>query len=274
MLMEKLEKLIEKVPQPVFHEEKTSDPKLPIPEVKSKIEKEPEFNASLQLRIWIDVPNDFPWRKCMLDYNGVAATSECVLKSHHASTWYIQLWSSKFKIVNAENDRCLQPVPFIDLSEEIKVITSSCENEKADERWEYKTTGQLEWSEGGCLTSRGSANGNYVLLTHCNSSLAEQRFEFGLVDYDSKLDEYKLWPLDIDDYKNRQKKLRDDDLADAKDDVLNTLKVEYKQDNKEKRRAVVFYLDKGTGFLAYLNWWILAWKLLGLNSEKERFDIV
>ena len=28
----------------------------------------------------IDVPNDFPWRKCMLDYNGVAATSECVLK--------------------------------------------------------------------------------------------------------------------------------------------------------------------------------------------------
>ena len=34
------------------------------------------------------------------------------------------------------------------------------------------------------------------------------RFEFGLVDYDSKLDEYKLWPLDIDDYKNRQKKLR------------------------------------------------------------------
>ena len=53
MLMEKLEKLIEKVPQPVFHEEKTSDPKLPIPEVKSKIEKEPEFNASLQLRIWV-----------------------------------------------------------------------------------------------------------------------------------------------------------------------------------------------------------------------------
>ena len=53
MLIEKLEKLIEKVPQPVFHEEKTSDPKLPIPEVKSKIEKEPEFNASLQLRIWV-----------------------------------------------------------------------------------------------------------------------------------------------------------------------------------------------------------------------------
>ena len=53
MLMEKLEKLIEKVPQPVFSEEKTSNPKLPIPEVTSKIEKKSEFNASLQLRIWV-----------------------------------------------------------------------------------------------------------------------------------------------------------------------------------------------------------------------------
>ena len=40
----------------------------------------------------------------------------------------------------------------------------------------------IDWFShvGGCLTSRGSANGNYVLLTHCNSSLAEQRWDFSL----------------------------------------------------------------------------------------------
>ena len=35
----------------------------------------------------------------------------------------------------------------------------------------------------------------------------------------------------------------------AKAEVLETFKVEYKQGNNVKRRAVVFYLDKGTGFL-------------------------
>ncbi|XP_023336579.1 uncharacterized protein LOC111707669 isoform X2 [Eurytemora carolleeae] len=234
-------------------------------------EKEPEFSAPQQLRIWIDVPNDFPWRKCLLDYNGVAATSECILKSHPAATWYIPLRSSKFKIINKENDRCLQPDQTVDMSEKIVVITGPCHN-KTDDQWEHTPTGQLKWSTGGCLTSQG--NGNSVLLTPCNSSLAEQRFEFGLVDYNDQLDEYKLWPLDLENYKSRQKKLRDDELKEAKEEVMKTLTVEFKREIKEKRRAAVFYLDKGTGPLAFVNWWLLAWKLLGLNSKKERFDIV
>ena len=35
------------------------------------------------------------------------------------------------------------------------------------------------------------------------------------------------------------------------------------------RRAVVFYLDKGAGFLTYLTWWLHAWKTIGLDSEEE-----
>ena len=41
-----------------------------------------------------------------------------------------------------------------------------------------------------------------------------------------------------------------------------------------KRRAIVFYIDKGSGFLIYLKWWIFAWKKIELNSEKEAFDII
>jgi hypothetical protein len=32
------------------------------------------------------------------------------------------------------------------------------------------------------------------------------------------------------------------------------------------RRAVVFYVDEGSGFLKYLTWWLYAWNAIGLNS--------
>ena len=35
------------------------------------------------------------------------------------------------------------------------------------------------------------------------------------------------------------------------------------------RRAVVFYLDKGEGFLTYLTWWLHAWRTIGLDSKDE-----
>jgi len=40
------------------------------------------------------------------------------------------------------------------------------------------------------------------------------------------------------------------------------------------RRAIVFYVDKGNGFLAYLKWWLYAWKLIGLNDSTQAFDII
>ena len=42
----------------------------------------------------------------------------------------------------------------------------------------------------------------------------------------------------------------------------------------DKRRAVVFYLDRGTGGMASLLWWMQAWKFIGLNRMEEGFDIV
>ena len=35
------------------------------------------------------------------------------------------------------------------------------------------------------------------------------------------------------------------------------------------RRAIVFYVDERTNFLAYLKWWIFTWKKIGLDNEKE-----
>ena len=40
------------------------------------------------------------------------------------------------------------------------------------------------------------------------------------------------------------------------------------------RRAVVFYVDQGTGFLAYLRWWLYAWRLAGLDTPQQAMDVI
>ena len=41
-----------------------------------------------------------------------------------------------------------------------------------------------------------------------------------------------------------------------------------------RRRAIVFYVDKGSGFLSYLTWWLFAWRQLGLDGREESFDVI
>ena len=36
----------------------------------------------------------------------------------------------------------------------------------------------------------------------------------------------------------------------------------------------MLYVDRGSGFLPYISWWLHAWKLSGLNTSSERFDLV
>ena len=40
------------------------------------------------------------------------------------------------------------------------------------------------------------------------------------------------------------------------------------------RRAAVFYLDKGSEPLAYLRWWLYAWRLAGLDTADQALDLV
>ena len=41
-----------------------------------------------------------------------------------------------------------------------------------------------------------------------------------------------------------------------------------------RRRAAVFYMDKGKGAIPSIKWWLYAWQFIGLNSSEEAFDIV
>ena len=42
----------------------------------------------------------------------------------------------------------------------------------------------------------------------------------------------------------------------------------------EKRRAAVFYVDKGKGGIAYVRWWIYSWRFIGLDTAIEAFDLI
>ena len=46
------------------------------------------------------------------------------------------------------------------------------------------------------------------------------------------------------------------------------------EEGGRRRRAAVFYLDKGSSGLAMLRWWLAAWRLIGLDRAEEGFDLV
>ena len=41
-----------------------------------------------------------------------------------------------------------------------------------------------------------------------------------------------------------------------------------------ERRAAVFYVDQGQRPMENVNWWIHAWRFIGLNDAEEGFDLV
>ena len=55
------------------------------------------------------------------------------------------------------------------------------------------------------------------------------------------------------------------------DDLLHEFD---KKDPDKRRRAAVFYVDKGDEFLEMVKWWIYTWRFIGLDSVDQGFDLV
>ena len=87
--------------------------------------------------------------------------------------------------------------------------------------------------------------------------------------------------LDEAGWASRQNSMRDTELSLTKPTVDKALE-EIAQDDLlhvggfkgERRRGVVFYLDRGEAGMASLLWWLQAWEFIGLNTAEEGFDIV
>ena len=44
--------------------------------------------------------------------------------------------------------------------------------------------------------------------------------------------------------------------------------------DSKRRRAAVFYVDKGSSGISQVNWWVYTWKFIGLNAPDQGFDLV
>lgn len=146
---------------------------------------------------------------------------------------------------------------------------------------------------GKCVTSTGY--GKNVIVENCSEDDKESQIvEFGvLVDahgfessqpcFDANKSKIKkrLFPISGLLWNQRMERLRSKELNESLIAVQKVLE-EIKNMNESgelsrisgSRRAVVFYVDKTDGFLAYLNWWLYSWKLIGLNASSQAFDII
>ena len=91
----------------------------------------------------------------------------------------------------------------------------------------------------------------------------------------------EIWPLSVSQWRERAARQRTKELGEALAEVAKVLE-EIRELNSSgelgrergSRRAAVFYLDQGTGFLAYLRWWLYAWRLAGLDTADQALDLV
>ena len=154
--------------------------------------------------------------------------------------------------------------------------------EPCEDHWRWSVTGLLRaggvaGSGGGCLTSQ---NGHDVtVLTPCDHTREDQIVEVGV---DTEVEgQNVIAPISVDLWHTRTEARRAEELETSFLEVEAVLS-EIRELNRTgklakstgHRRAVVLYLDKDAQSLTFLTWWIHAWRLIGLNSVSESFDMI
>jgi len=243
----------------------------------TKKDKIRNFSISGRLRFWIDLPNSFPWRYCLQEYNDFVTFLPCRhLKDQQFLVTFDEEDDEELRLnIKLRNGDCVIPSSG-------QVVLGSCLEGSS---WKWTEEGQLEWIPYDlanhiapvrmCLTCTKENKGVY--LRPCIAHMEFQYVELGVF---SDEDFSQLLPLDTENWKIRQERLRNKNLALYKEEVTRTLKEIEGDENRRlglpsegNRRAVVFYVPNGQQ-IEYLRWWIYTWNFIGLSDEKQAFDII
>ena len=148
-----------------------------------------------------------------------------------------------------------------------------------DTYWRWSLTGLLRLGDvgGGCVTS--TSGRDKITIKPCQSDREDQLVEAGV---ELEVEGQKtITPISAELYRERAESRRTQELEAAflaVSEVLAEIREMRARGELSRqtghRRAAVFYVDRGTGFLPYIAWWLHAWKLTGLNSSAEMFDLV
>ena len=148
--------------------------------------------------------------------------------------------------------------------------------------WEWEGhTGMMVWREregevGMCFTS--IKYNEKIVMKPCEELNENQYVEFG--DFIEEGGSTELLPFCLDCWRARQDRLREKELVEHRKVVTEALKDISDREVASlgvapvgERRAVVFYADNRQA-VRYLQWWIRAWRFIGLDDAREAFDIV
>jgi len=239
----------------------------------------------IEVNIWIDIPNAFPWRYCIQEYAQLLATLNCDSSSKDQTFKLVPIKNNSevegqnhFYWKNKEN-KCIIPGKVNHEGKEkdsLKVVKDCGEFAG---HWIQTAAGQLMWSEGCNKCVQSFKFNTPVQFEFCKELSEDQNFEFGKWNEETK----KLAPLDVDSWQKRQETLRksylDSERPNVKKaveevDIDNLLHEFDKKDPAKRRRAAVFYVDKGKSGINMVHWWLFTWKFIGLNSASQAFDLV
>ena len=250
------------------------------------------FVNKTKVKIWIDVPNAFPWRHCLKEYFGHILpvtcefndTREIIFQTFRVLTHPDDDTKISLRVGEAGFYYCVQA----DLETwDVVAVERNVTCLESDHHWRWNyITGALEFNDTGkCLTSTNYAK--KVVLRRCDEVKESQMIEFGVdrpghFDYDGhKISDWNIGPISYRKWKIRMNYHRDRELKESLEKVREVLE-EIQEMNRTgelmkisgMRRAIVFYLDHDKNSKLMLTWWIYAWRLLGLDSAEQAFDII
>ena len=171
-----------------------------------------------------------------------------------------------------------------DGEEKESVKVTGCDQEPG--HWIFTEHGQFMWSEGRRKCVQSFKFNTPVQYRFCRDFAEDQNMEIGA--WEKSGEELKLKPIDVSSWRRRQSNMRKSFIEAEKDgvkkmvkeiDIDNLLHEFDKMDVNKRRRAAVFYVDKGSSGIEQVNWWVYTWRFIGrvyifvLNIFETLFDI-
>ena len=232
--------------------------------------------------IWIDLPNAFPWRLCLQEYNNLLTLLNCVPSLATQLFTIESLNNSKQFHWKTNKGHCVVPGKVIHekLEKDVLIVDRGCGKPGY---WTWTKAGQFKWSEG-CQKCVQSIKINKPLeVVFCRDLAEDQNLELGSwVESEGRS---RLTPLNLPAWRARQDSMREAFLAVERpavrraveevdmDNLLHQYDKVGEKKGRTRRRAAVFYLDIGMD-LAMVRWWLAGWRFIGLDKPEEGFDLV
>jgi len=241
--------------------------------------------SELKVGIWIDLPNAFPWRYCIQQYNNVIATLTCDSKTPDQVFTLVPVNNSNDSIYfhwKVRSGKCVVPGTIVhDGQEKESVTVTGCDQEPG--YWIYTSHGQFMWSEGCRKCVQSFKFNTPVQFMFCKDYAEDQNMELGTWEKSGGGEDLKLTPIDVSSWRRRQDNMRNSFIEAetegvkkiVKDIDIDNLLHEFDTvDINKRRRAAVFYVDKGTSGIEQVNWWVYTWRFIGLDTVDQGFDLV